>query len=450
MCGIALLVWAVFWNRNRGSFTCPKCWYSLDATPPFEREGQAVRRCPECARETSDAKLKIFRKRRWGWATIAVLLILLGGSATAWPSVQSRGWSLISTRWLVELVPIGGYDGPFGQELMRRLGMTPPRGWSMPPAASPDEIAFVVQRAAAGNLLAHPLSARWKDSYGRIILAARETVFSSYFYNWQHNLGLKPINDSWKALYDIPPELHIRTRSRWPEGVPIWVEMSVAEYWPFRGLLGISIEPKGREVQRLGYPYLGFTMDAMPLGAGDIQFDASISKTILTPELGEGASHTVFEGARKLQLRYRVIGTIDEIMTPVESPALGSLLEAGQYTFNRGWVMSDFPPIHGGPAEGIAFGLMLEFHLDGKLMARQRVWWDGSSPPTGTERKLATEWIDLDPPPSGFKSPWSARSDEHWTIKARSDPETALRVIDCDRYWKGEIEIPMVVIDPDY
>lgn len=56
-----------------------------------------------------------------------------------------------------------------------------------------------------------------------------------------------------------------------------------------------------------------------------------------------------------------------------------------------------------------------------------------------------SEWVGFDGQPAEPRSPWDAKPGEKWTIKVKSDAETALRVIDRDQYWRGEVEIPLIV-----
>lgn len=136
--GLALLLWAIWGDRPRGRRRCPKCWYDLSATVGLT--------CPECGRTAkNERRLHRTRRRRW-WAAVGFLLVLLGAATSAVPMVQRKGWDLVSTPILVELVPIGGYDGPFGQELMRRMGMTGPNSWRVS-TLSPEELVHIDRKS---------------------------------------------------------------------------------------------------------------------------------------------------------------------------------------------------------------------------------------------------------------------------------------------------------------
>src|SRR5436189_63302 len=86
----------------------------------------------------------------------------------------------------------------------------------------------VADAGGAGNLLARPLSQRWRASYGEVL---RQSW--SLYQRWQ---GLKnpdgtPASDELAAavegLFAIPYTLKARTRERWPEGMPPLVEFKI-------------------------------------------------------------------------------------------------------------------------------------------------------------------------------------------------------------------------------
>lgn len=451
--GLALLLWALMWDRSRGRLRCPKCWYRLEATAQIERDGGMLRKCPECGREANEHKLQKCR-RRWGWATMAVLVLVLGGAAGGWPVVQSRGWSLISTRWLVELVPIGGYDGALGQELMKRLGLPASGAWLVP-SASTDDIAFVATRLGEGNMLARPLSDRWRSSFGHIILSTRERIFSrrGVWGRFQHNSNTEPVFEAARTWYDLPVDLKFRTRSRWPEGYPLWVQLDARDYWPYGSTLHLDVLSPHLPARNhlpawaldIGKDF-GFTVIATPCGRGSLPIDAKLTQYQV--DSGDGQDPIRPLDTRSFSVPYEIGGSIDEMLIPVVSPALDGLMSNVRYSVDDWWTNQPFESVRGGPAEGIGFGLVVEFYLGDELMFKERVWWDGSSPRYEWEDKVSFEWIPTADVSTRINRP-TARIYKYagWRMKIRSDPETALRVFDCIKYWEGELEIRLLAPD---
>lgn len=417
----------------------------MDGVSSTEAAGATVFRCPECGRETKDERRLLRTRRRWRWATLSVLLVLLALAAGATPKIRREGWGVISTRQLVELVPIWGYDGPFGQELMRRLGMTGPRSWTYPIPMRDEDQAYVARRLGEGNILARPMSDRWKASYGRIIREAGNSVFEL-----PAGRGLpmaKAVEDAARTWYSLPPETHFRTRPRWPAGYNIWVEASEKTYWPWPTPLGMEIRRTGSEgAFRDIAPDYGWTCKEREAGSGVLRFDVKLWQLRQGDWNRERDTEIprVDLGTLKVEIPYVIGGAMDEVMTPVESPVLDKMMGSLQYRVGPGWVDAGTHNIIGGAAEGIAFGAIFEFRLDGELIARERQWWDGTRGDPA-ERNGGSEWVRVDPAPAHFKSPWDATPSEHWIITIKSDPETALRLIDRSNYWKGEVQVPLVV-----
>lgn len=83
--GAALFVWALWWDRSRGRRRCPRCWYDMS--------GVAGLTCSECGCDARRERRLHRTRRRWGWAGIAVVVVLAGGAATRYPAAVSGGWT---------------------------------------------------------------------------------------------------------------------------------------------------------------------------------------------------------------------------------------------------------------------------------------------------------------------------------------------------------------------
>lgn len=82
--GVALLAWALWWDRSRGRRRCPKCWYDM--------VGVSGLVCPECGRRVRRERALHRSRRRLSWAALAVSIVVAGAAATRVPVVRHRGW----------------------------------------------------------------------------------------------------------------------------------------------------------------------------------------------------------------------------------------------------------------------------------------------------------------------------------------------------------------------
>jgi hypothetical protein len=131
--GVVLLGWSLWWDRPRGRKRCPKCWYDMS--------GAAGLVCPECGKDARRERRLLKTRRRWGWATLAVVLLLAAYPVRQVPIVRRDGWWAAAPTWAVILaVPYLEHRGelrrstrwrdPLYSEIRARLighGAEPPR-----------------------------------------------------------------------------------------------------------------------------------------------------------------------------------------------------------------------------------------------------------------------------------------------------------------------------------
>ena len=78
---------------------------------------------------------------------------------------------------------------------------------------------------------------------------------------------------------------------------------------------------------------------------------------------------------------------------------------------------------------------------DGEVAGAKDYWWMGG-PGAGREFEV----VGITATPGGdFDRILGAGEDAVLTVRVRSVPELALRVADADKYWSGEIEMPLEV-----
>ncbi|MCZ6734812.1 MAG: hypothetical protein O7C65_03370, partial [Planctomycetota bacterium] len=83
-----------------------------------------------------------------------------------------------------------------------------------------------------------------------------------------------------------------------------------------------------------------------------------------------------------------------------------------------------------------------EFLLDGEVVAGTTYWWEGGARTFDAAQTANPYWGD-------FQRLARMTSQENWTARLRGDAEVALRVIGVDKYWSGQVTIPIMREDPD-
>ena len=120
--GLFMLIWALWWDRARGRKRCPKCWYDL-AGIAADDAGASPLTCSECGKRITKLRKLSKTRRRWRWAFIALLLILVPAGVVGWRETRSFNWNTVKPVWLLKRE--GTIDSPGGEaarkELVRRM-----------------------------------------------------------------------------------------------------------------------------------------------------------------------------------------------------------------------------------------------------------------------------------------------------------------------------------------
>ena len=379
---LSLLIWALFCDPRRWQRRCPKCWYDM-------RGNLDSRRCPECGFEARRDRQLHRVRRRWSWAFIGVLVLILAATVALTPQVQREG--------PMSLVPL--------TVLL----------WRAPPAGSERPVSAV------------------------------ETELVRRF-----NAGAELSDRQWRYVLTHKNILHVRPR--WPQDVPRLIDLRkprwLAPLWlpvPNKGQpAGLGM---GWMMWSLGPPAspateLRIDLNLQRRRGGDparlvLTFPC---ETVAEPEdaLARAADATVDEAMRTaLQITPFVYVARPRPGTIQADPRKREVV--AQVSFN---------PDPSGLACRIAAGFRLDLLRDGALQSsvclqknpRVRV----ASADQGLDNKVVL------PSPPG---PWSVRITfrrcvpfeelDHWAVRLRGDAEAALTDWDADEYWPGEIVVPL-------
>ncbi len=271
-----------------------------------------------------------------------------------------------------------------------------------------------------------------------------------------------------KGHGDKPYNVKIMTRDRWPEGVPLRARIEYDGPWferlPVRAIARAQLErgePLSEWVPPLTmlvtwspeYIFGDRTEVAghLPAGASSVQFDALIRGD-------HGSPFPLWKDT--VDVPVQSVATIAEAMTPVaDSEIDAALSERRAMTLTRRrWAKSDraWEGWHVSFAElphavlsrtDLTFGVTIDVLRDGEVMTSTAGWWR-SHDYTGRgaysirghmhdHRMLRLE--------GNLNALDSLRAGEQkWTMRVRSNPEMALRDFENDRYWDGEVVLPLI------
>src|SRR5262245_51210785 len=104
--GLALLLWALFWDRARGRRRCPKCWYDMAGVPASGSAADAACTCPECGHMARGERGLSRTRRRWRAAAAGGLLMAAAYALWCVPGWRDGGWTtLVPNQVLVFIAP---------------------------------------------------------------------------------------------------------------------------------------------------------------------------------------------------------------------------------------------------------------------------------------------------------------------------------------------------------
>jgi hypothetical protein len=104
--GLALLLWALFYDRAGGRKRCPKCWYDMSGAVAKLHDGPEEFTCPECGRVSRGVRRLKRTRRKWLALPLVALLLLAAYTAQRVPAALQHGWvRLIPSTYLACWAP---------------------------------------------------------------------------------------------------------------------------------------------------------------------------------------------------------------------------------------------------------------------------------------------------------------------------------------------------------
>lgn len=428
--GLVLMWWALLHDRAKGRRRCPKCWYDMT--------GAERLRCPECGHFAKRERKLFTTRRRWRWAVVALLMMFAGRLGIMCPQIQRDGWwSLVSNTALIYLlVFVDDASGPVAGELLARMEAN---------ELSVADWDRFFDRVVSGDWRARPTSTQWESKYYEIVRKWRFANLSTKRFRGTEHKAYQ----AEQKLYALPAQIQLQTRDPWPEGLPVYVAASGQTWWPL-DVLRLLVKPQIPEAEAVELfadgimGRLGLFLPFSTRMNGAVTFDVTVFQL-----RGEDDNLDWIDvGTEVIEVPIRIAGKLDEIMTAVQSIQMDQVLrdelhlvpsrftEAGVFAIEPRAYMTRAPLF-----DGIAVGLVVEFLLDGEVVAGTTYWWEGGASWFETAQTANPYWGD-------FQRLARMKGEENWTARLRGDLEIAVRVIGADKYWSGQVTVPITWIDP--
>lgn len=424
--GLWLLYWSLIKDRAKGRRRCPKCWYDMSAT-----EGL---RCSECGYAAKREKKLFKTRRRWRWAFIALLISFISCGIVLTPKIQRDGWySVVSTRVLIWLLPWTGENpGQLHQILITR---------AQTDELSPADWNALFDRIVKGDSDSMPTTASWENKYYSIF---QQTAFIFQFR--EHAGGYAS-----QKLYELPPQYNLTVRSKWPECLPLVIHGTYRTWWPIPNAFAMQVRPRleGKKAINLfggagGETTIEFPELIQPMDS-TIKFDVRLFQRRWVNDQSEW--HEI--GSDTIDVPVTISGSIDDIISPMESIQIKSLLQSGLRvnafkSKDPNMFVVELSPFCTRTliCDGMGFGFQGEILLDDEVIARTTYWWDGGQ--SGFNYLGFNNQIEGD-----FERLKLMKAGEKWELRLRADPEIAIRIPSVNQYWNGTITLPIEIHDLD-
>lgn len=400
-------------------------------------------KCPECGLLARDERSLLRTRRRWRTLSLALILLAAGSVLAVWPHARRSGWmSLAPASLLAQTLPMVSKTSEARQELERRLGLAAWPDGSRKATITEAELIALVRRIARGTLLARPADARWEESYGSLwdALRAQAYVLSSApdkLHLGQTTYGPSAIA-AFEELLALPVEIKLATRARVPSGMEVPIRAQIKHRFPQWFMDDMKLDWRVDESGPLtpqgfrGYCTLKIPGEGKRVLTGTL---TTLAESYLTRK-----KHAI--ETRPVKLEVEIGGTIDEVLTPVRSPEVDSLLATTVLVDVQEWGVCVWPAAPPDATyDDCAFGMKFTLY-DGetKLMTGYSNW-------TGVKGKYGGE------PSCGNMTNLVSRerlkellvnADQHpLELRVESHPDSAIEQLEATRYWSGSFTVPV-------
>ncbi len=398
-------------------------------------------------------------RRRWWRAAAGVLVVLAGLALVLTPAVRARGPMGVLPTWvLVEMVPLWepsprGTIQPRtspGDQLINRLltarvgpgGVREDTGVLL----SPRQQRHLLRRIARGNALAPAGSERWAETYGAWFRGQR---FRFGRGEDRHYAGGAEADEALIALLDeielVRPPWQVRTREVWPRGVPVHIEtISMYAGWTsLRTMEHVRWVAHGAD-RTEGTADFGRSF-ALPAIDGDrVRLELELSEYASAPWERVEGEEPLRTG--EFELAWRVVDSIEQVITPVRSAELDALV-AGGLVFNEEVWDIDARGAESILHEGVVFGVLFTYYDGNQPLGAMEGRWRAEGLIPGKSGGSWGNWVSYADGDGNLLDTLDAvRAGGRLRVKAEGKPELALEFFDADRCWVGEVwfDVPPV------
>ncbi len=377
--GLALGVWALFWDRPRGRRRCPKCWYDMTKSSGLV--------CSECGHEAKREQKLSKTRRRLFPARMGVLLVLAGIVLLAVPRYRQGSEKIVPTTVLVWLTPeLEDMWPAAAAELNARLEKGTPWGWQW---------RWLINRLIEDRQFCH-IDIKTPDRWPEAVELAGEVRCEL---------------DA--AVYRMLPSARCRA----------WIE---PRFDGDAAPVIVTADPNWSDGSPQGASWRRARPLGLPRGSGDrtLEFDVIIERSRTRPT-GYFLIFPSFEGEgwqtihkTRVTIPLTVTGTLDDYVKP--DPSLTDHL-ASETTFvlnNRDLIVHP-PPT--GILTGVVVPVVIELRIDGAQVTEWLDWWESADSRTSS----STHTIPIEV--TGARRPFGTTdyAQYRWSVHVSGDPRRA-------------------------
>lgn len=439
-CGMIYIAWwALFRDRPNGRRRCPKCWYDLSYAPP---PGLT---CSECG-FTARHERELLRTRRRYSVAIAAMLTCAALVLYVHDLVGRTGWSTTMPSGVLLLaLPYVDHTSAMYHELTGR---------ALHDQLSSSQLVALMERCAKGDSAAPLHSDAWRSKYGLLIRRMRSILATAD----DGGLYTEPEH----PLTSIPPLVQlIAPRDNWEQGETAWVVLTMREWWPHGSEARLVLSPQLDEADSRTVRYAtdaatGYSI-AVPLGSVKPGQQPEIAVEVEAFHRREGQDRWISTGSRLHTVTLDGAESVHAQLEPVDegdesAAALISRIFLGhvvRWPTGPSPVRFSYRPFQPGAREleALAIGVSIELQRGEQLARRLELWWLAGaeqhrrgrmgSAVSGVYYRVDFEDLDL---LAELDS-----DDDRWRMFVRGDENIARRVAGAERFWNGELELPVTV-----